>query len=208
MLPFYFVVDGSPVSRKTRVLTILPQAKEYLANPEAFAAAAPAAAAADSSAAAAAPAEEAKAEEAEIQQKTERQSMPPPDAMASPQIRRGPHSNSQGPGPMVYANSPRHPSQIPPGMPFNNMAPVPAAQFYGNGDMGGPSPMRMGNMSVHIDPMNAMGGGIPGMGGMPMGNMAMAGLGGMTLGSPNIQRGAMRRGMSMGMGDDGFGGMH
>lgn len=164
---------------------------------------------------------EAKAEEAESQQKTERQSMPPPDVMASPQIRRGPHSSSQGSNAMVYANSPRHASQIPPGMPFNNMPPVPPAQFYGNGDMGGPSPMRMGSMGVPMDPMGSMSAGMAaGMGNMamgmgPMGNMGAMGVpmgmgmgGGMGMGSPDPRRGAMRRGMSMGMGDDGFGGLH
>lgn len=166
-----------------------------------------------------------KTEEPEPQQKTERQSMPPPELANSPQLRRGPHSSGSLSASMPYANSPRHPSQLPPGMPFSGMPPVPASQFYGNGDMGSPSPMRMGGMGMPMDPMGGMGGGMGGMGGMsPMGNMGgmggmpgmpgMGGMGGMGpmgggmgMASPDLRRGAMRRGMSMSM-DDGFGGLH
>lgn len=109
-----------------------------------------------------------------------------------------------------------------PGMSFANMGVVPTGQFYGNGDMGpGPSPMRMGAMGMPVDPMGGMGGiagmnpmaniggmggipGIPGMGGM--GGMSMPGA--MGIASPDLRRGMRPRGMSMGMGDDGFGGLH
>jgi hypothetical protein len=160
---------------------------------------------------------EGKAEDAEPT-KVERQSMPPPELVGSPQIRRGPHSSSQGPPSIQFSNSSRHPSQIPPGMSFNNMPAVPAAQFYGNGDMGGPSPMRMGSMGVSMDPMmggmggmgsmGSMGGmgSLPGMGMGGMGSMPMGG--GLGMPSPDMRRSMRPRGMSMGMGDDGFGGLH
>ena len=108
---------------------------------------------------------EGKSEDTE-QMKIERQSMPPPEIAGSPQIRRGPPSSTQGPSSMQFPSTPRHPSQIPPGMSMHNMSPVSPAQFYGNGDMGGPSPMRMGNMGVPMDPMM---GGLAGMN--PMSNM-------------------------------------
>lgn len=170
---------------------------------------------------------EGKSEEPDPQTKTERHSMPAQDLAGSPQIRRGPHSSSQGP-PMQFTNSPRHRPQMTPNMPFSNMPPVPAAQFYGNGDMGGPPQIRMSGMSMPIDQMGGMGGGMPGgmggMGGMgPMANMGgmggmpgmpgMGGMGGMGMPgamgmpSPEMRRGMERR-MSMGMGNDGFGGMH
>ena len=107
---------------------------------------------------------------------------------------------------------------MPPEMAFSNMPPVPPPQFYGNGDMGGPSPMRMAGMGAQMDQMmGGMGGMGPmgnmnGMGGMPgmgmghMGGMPMGG--GMGMPSPELRRGMRPRGMSMGMGDDGFGGMH
>lgn len=131
----------------------------------------------------------------------QRPPMPPPDHIAleaSPQLRRNPSSMSTGSGSMPF--SPRHPGPYPPpqGMGYNNMARVPPAQFYGNGDHGMPSPMRMPGMGM---PMGDMGG----MGGMPM-----AGMGGMSpmgMGSPEVRR-SMRRGMSMGEEGFGMGGMH
>ncbi|EKM58264.1 uncharacterized protein PHACADRAFT_26782 [Phanerochaete carnosa HHB-10118-sp] len=123
---------------------------------------------------------EGKSEESDVPQKIERQSMPPPEF--SPQMRRGPPSG-QGPSSLPF-NSPRHPSQMAPGMSFANMGVVPTGQFYGNGDMGpGPSPMRMGAMGMPVDPMGGMGGmagmnpmaNMGGMGGMP----GMPGMGGM-----------------------------
>lgn len=164
---------------------------------------------------------EAKSEEADAPQKLERQSMPPPEL--SPQMRRNPHSG-QGPSTMSF-NSPRHPSQMPANMPFANISAVPPGQFYGNGDIGpGPSPMRMSNMGMPVDPMGGMGGmggmnpmaGLGGMGGLPgmpgmggMGGMAGMGMpGSMGMASPDLRRGMRPRGMSIGMGDDGFGGLH
>lgn len=159
---------------------------------------------------------ESKSEESEPLHKTERQSMPPPEL--SPQMRRGPHSGGQGPSSLSF-NSPRHPSQMSLGMPFANMGTVPPGQFYGNGDMGpGPSPMRMGAMGMPVDPMSGMSGmspmanmgGMGGMSGMPgmggMGGMGMPGAMGMA--SPELRRGMRPRGMSLGMSDDGFGGLH
>ncbi|PSS19944.1 hypothetical protein PHLCEN_2v3117 [Hermanssonia centrifuga] len=126
---------------------------------------------------------------AEENERNDRASMPPPNSLPnpdSPQLRRHPSHALQAPS-MPY--SPRHAPQFSQGMssPFGGMQPVPAAQFYGNGDMG----MRMGGMSgMHMD-------------GMGMGNMGGMGIG---MGSPEMRRGLMRRG-PMGM-DDGFGGMH
>lgn len=137
---------------------------------------------------------EAKAASGEDGEKPERLSMPPPEHMAadSPQLRRT-HSSA---GPMQF--SPRHQAPYPQNIGFNNMARPPPGQFYGNGDHGVPSPMRMGGMGM---PMGDMGG----MGGMPMGGMGP--MGPMGMGSPDVRRG-LRRGVSMS--DDGFGlgGMH
>lgn len=143
-------------------------------------------------------------------EKTDRPSMPPPDHMAtdSPSLRRT-HSNAAGPSnPMPF--SPRHPGPYPPqGMAYNSMGRIPPGQFYGNGDHGVPSPIRMGSMGMP-GPIGDMGG-MGGMTGLPMGNMGgMGGMGPMGMGgSPDPRRGTMRRGMSMG--EDGFGpmgGMH
>lgn len=85
------------------------------------------------------------------------------------------------------------------------MGRIPPGQFYGNGDHGVPSPMRMGGMGMP----GSMGdmGGMGGMGGMPMGGIGgMGGMGPISMGgSPDPRRGAMRRGISMG--EDGFGPM-
>lgn len=128
-------------------------------------------------------------------EKLDRPSMPPPEQIAtdSPQLRRT-HSNV---GPMPF--SPRHQGPFQPqNMPYSNMARMPTAQFYGNGDHGVPSPIRMGNMGM---PMGDMGG----MGGMPMGNMS--GMGPMGVPPPDVRR-SMRRNISMGEESFGMGGMH
>ena len=132
--------------------------------------------------------------------------MPPPDQMIpepSPQMRRNPSGMSASSGSVPF--SPRHPGPYPPqGMGFNSMPRIPPNQFYGNGDPGMPSPMRMnsmGGMGMGMGDMSGMGG----MGGMPVGGMG--GMGPMGMGSPDVRR-SVRRGMSMGEDGFGLGGMH
>ncbi|KAI0694611.1 hypothetical protein BC835DRAFT_998515 [Cytidiella melzeri] len=144
---------------------------------------------------------ESKASAEETEKKEQRPAMPPPEhitAEVSPQLRRNPSSMSAGSGSMHF--SPRQPGPYnPQGMGFNNMPRVPPSQFYGNGDHGMPSPMRMSGMGMPVGDMG-------GMGGMPMGGMG--GMGPMGMGSPDARRG-LRRGMSMG--EEGYGmggGMH
>ena len=128
-------------------------------------------------------------------EKTERPSVPPHDRMVtdSPQLRRT-HSTA---APMPF--SPRHQGPYPQNMGFNNMSRVPSAQFYGNGDPGVPSPMRMASIGM---PM----GDVSGMGGMPIGGMG--GMGPMNMASPDTRRAGLRRGISMGEDNFGMGGMH
>ncbi|TCD69369.1 hypothetical protein EIP91_007925 [Steccherinum ochraceum] len=129
-------------------------------------------------------------EENAEQSSMDRPSQPPADGPGTPQTRRSHGLPPTNPNQINF--SPRQPGgQFPPGQgmpgPFSGgMAPIPASQFYGNGaggDQHMSSPMRMGGM------------GLPGDGGM----------GGMGMGSPEVGR-RMTRGM--GMGGDGFGGMH
>lgn len=137
---------------------------------------------------------EAKATAGQVE-KAERLSMPPPEHIAtdSPQMRRT-HSNA---GPLPF--SPRHQGSYPqPNMGYNSMNRVPSTQFYGNGDHGAPSPMRMGSIGM---PMGDIGG----MGGVAMGGMG--GMGSIGIGSPDVRR-SMRRGMSMGEDGFGMGGVH
>ena len=131
--------------------------------------------------------------------KTERGSMPPPEHVGpdSPHLRRN-HAPSTPGGPGSMPFSPRHSAPFPPqGMGYNGMPPVSPAQFYGNSDHV-PSPMRMGGMGIPMDSMGGLG---------PMGMSSMGGMGPMGMNSPDLRRGAMRRGVSMN--EDGFTlGMH
>jgi len=108
----------------------------------------------------------------------------------TPQSRRQIPLPAPGPNSMQF--TPRHPGSYPQGIPLASMQAVSPAQFYGNGggDPGMQSPMRMGGMGMQVD---------------QMGGMGMGGMGGMGMASPDVRR-RMTRGM--GMGDDGFGGMH
>lgn len=137
--------------------------------------------------------------------KTEqRPSMPPPDQImsdASPQMRRNPSTMSTSSGSVPF--SPRHPGTYPPqGMNYNNMPRIPPGQFYGNGEPGMPSPMRMGSIGGMGMPMGDMG-----MGGMAGGNMGVGGMGPMGMGSPDVRR-SLRRNTSMSEEGFGMGGMH